>query len=205
MKLPDSIDSYIRTCLPKMEGWCPPDKATSIAVDILNHQPEVCVEIGVFAGRSLLAAALALKENGRGVIYGIDPWTPDASSEGFVEGDANRVWWGKLDHNVIMQQFLDYIALLGVQDSIRVVRKTNREALPEITLVSPIDWLHIDGNHSVELARYDVENYVPLVRSGGRIWFDDVDWGSTASALSLMDNYAQWDVQVGNCARFIRK
>jgi len=205
MRLPEQIDYYIRHRLPKMDGWCPPDKAASIAVDILNKRPKVCVEIGVFAGRSMLAAALALKENNWGIVYGIDPWTPDASSEGFAEGDANREWWGKLDHSPIMQQCLDYIAVLHVEEYVRLIRKTNREALDEIREAAPVDWLHIDGNHASELAKFDVEHYVPLVQPGGTIWFDDVDWGTTAAAQALMDEYATLEVYVGNCAKYRRK
>ena len=40
----------------------------------------------------------------------------------------------------------------------------------------PIDILHIDGNHSEQASYLDVTKWVPLVRSGGWIFFDDMTW-----------------------------
>jgi predicted O-methyltransferase YrrM len=41
-----------------------------------------------------------------------------------------------------------------------------------------IDFLFIDGDHSVEAVRNDWADYSPMVRRGGVIAFHDVDWGA---------------------------
>jgi len=51
-----------------------------------------------------------------------------------------------------------------------------------------IDVLHIDGNHTSEVALSDAEMWFPKVKSGGYIWFDDVNWGSTAKAVNYLDD-----------------
>jgi predicted O-methyltransferase YrrM len=50
-----------------------------------------------------------------------------------------------------------------------------------------IDILHLDGNHSAEASTRDVENYLPRLRRGGYLWFDDVNWPSTFAAQALVD------------------
>ena len=46
--------------VPTMNGWCDPTKANHIFDTVFERNPKVCVELGVFAGRSLIAFALAL-------------------------------------------------------------------------------------------------------------------------------------------------
>ncbi len=49
-----------------------------------------------------------------------------------------------------------------------------------------IDYLHIDGSHSVVNAAEDVLLYVPKVRRGGIVIFDDINWQSTGPARELV-------------------
>ena len=49
-----------------------------------------------------------------------------------------------------------------------------------------IDFLHIDGSHSMINAAEDVILYARKVRRGGIVVFDDVNWQSTAPALELL-------------------
>lgn len=60
------------------------------------------------------------------------------------------------------------------------------EASKAVEVFQEIDMLHIDGNHAHESATGDVNLYVPKVKSGGYIWFDDIDWDSTQGALNTL-------------------
>src|SRR5690348_13441140 len=80
----------------KLEGWTTPERGIEMAELIVEMKPKVVVEIGVFGGRSLIAQALAIRDNerrgyGKGMIYGIDPWKVDYALEG--ENVENQKWW----------------------------------------------------------------------------------------------------------------
>ena len=55
-----------------------------------------------------------------------------------------------------------------------------------VALFDAIDFLHIDGAHSMINAAEDVILYARKVRRGGIVVFDDVNWQSTAPALELL-------------------
>jgi predicted O-methyltransferase YrrM len=209
MNLPPQIDSFIRHIMPKMDGWCEADKAASIARNVLNIQARTCVEIGVFSGRSLVVIALALRELGQGLVYGIDPWLPEASNAGWDDKNdpagANREFWGRAQmYPDMMRQCQAYVDTLGLSSYVRLIHATSEEALPGIQEVAPLDFLHIDGNHSEEASLFDVEHYVPLVREGGSVWMDDLDWLTTRPAQERLAELAQPQIIVRACGHFLR-
>lgn len=193
------LHDYINIYMPRTHGWCTQGKATAISDWVLKNRPQFCVEIGVFAGRSLVAMALALKENGSGVALGIDPWSCDASADGFK--DENAEWWKSINHEEMMHHCDALVKIFGVQPQAQMVRMTNRAAIHlPILRHTPIDLLHIDGNHSEQSSVFDVENYVPLVRSGGSVWFDDTDWQTTKKAQTILLKSCEQVGMVGTCA-----
>ena len=66
--------------LSKLDGWCSEKKARVLCALVSFFRPNVCVEIGVFGGKSLFAMASACYEYG-GTVHGIDPWTKDEALE----------------------------------------------------------------------------------------------------------------------------
>jgi hypothetical protein len=187
-----AVDSYIGNILPKMNGWCTPEKATAMIESVLHLRPSFAVEIGVFAGRSLFAIGVALQTIGHGVVLGIEPWEPLPCAQGLPEDNSNRQWWSELDHHAIEKECYDVRAQLGLENHVLLCKSTSAIVFPSIQALSkilgrsPIDFLHIDGNHSEEVSCQDVQGYLPLVRSGGQVWFDDVDWDSTKPAQQLI-------------------
>jgi predicted O-methyltransferase YrrM len=174
--------------MSELDGWCSEEKA-SILIDfvfLLNAQ--TIVEIGVFGGKSLIPMAFAIKELGNGKVYGIDPWTSAASVEG-MDG-ANKEWWGKLNHDAILKKLRTKIAQFDLQKQIQLIRKTSVNA----PAIMDIDILHIDGNHSDEASMIDVNKWVPLVRKGGLIFFDDINWNNAGLAVEWLDEH---------CIRFV--
>jgi hypothetical protein len=206
MTLPSAVTSFIRTALPKMEGWCSEPKAVSMAARVLAEKPVTCVEIGVFGGRSLCAMAVALRELGQGKAYGIDPWAVSASLEGYPKDDDNAKWWkNNIDHESIYKGCIDWITSLQLDPYIEILRMTNREAFPYVKALPPIDMLHIDGNHSEITSMFDVEHYVPLCSPGAIVWFDDTDWQSTKAAQRRLEDFCTFEVLIGTCGMYRKK
>lgn len=167
--------------MSQLEGWCTKNKA-SILIDIIFMlKPKIIVEIGVWGGKSLIPMAHALKISERGKIYGIDPWSNLASSEG-MEG-VNHDWWSTVDHEAILSHLQSKINEFDLQEQIELIRTTSELAPP----IPNIDILHIDGNHSEKASMIDVQKWVPLVKKGGVIIFDDVTWGTNILAVEWLD------------------
>ena len=170
-----------------LEGWCSDRKAGLLIDLILAKSPDVIVEIGVYGGKSLVPMAHALKANGKGVIYGIDPWSTTASLEDVVN-DSNRAYWGWIDHEAIMRTLIQRIGQFQLHDQIKLIRKTSANADP----IDGIDILHVDGNHSDSTSYLDVTKWVPMMKRGGWIIFDDMTWYengtyTTARAVGWLD------------------
>lgn len=167
--------------MDQLEGWCTREKAAILIDLIFMTKAETVVEIGVWGGKSLVPMAQAIRALGKGQVYGIDPWDPRESVKG-QEG-ANYNWWGSVNHDHILRGLQGKIAEFGLNSQITLVRATSEEAPP----ITGIDLLHIDGNHGEACADLDVKKWVPLVRKGGIIIFDDMTWGTNASAVDWLN------------------
>lgn len=155
--------------IPKLPGWASVDKAQRMAAMVVALRPSVSVEIGVFGGRSFFGLALAHKLLGHGLAIGIDPWSTEAAIEGY-EGD-NLKWWSEQSLDSIHDGFINAIRLNSVQNVTNIIRKKSDDVEPP----SPIDLLHVDGQHSEQAVR-DVKRFAASVREGGLVILDDTSW-----------------------------
>lgn len=171
--------------MSEVQGWTTIDKARLLMEIIFERKPEVVVEIGVYGGKSFLPMALALKHNKKGIAYGIDPWSNEASAEGW--SGVNHDWWLNLDHDAILSGLLKAMDKYQLYNYIKLINTTSQNA-PSI---QNIDLLHIDGNHSEEIALQDVMKWVPLVKPGGLIVFDDTDWSTTQTAVEWLNTHCR--------------
>lgn len=182
----------IREFSATAEGWCRVERALEMAELIVETKPVCVVEIGVFAGGSLVPQALALKENGFGRIYGIDPWSREAAIEqvftdGKITSDAETVaaaWWAEVDLEKMHQLCLQGIWRYCLEEYAVVIRARS-EHCPE--LFTAIDICYIDGSHSEEASCRDVNLYGSKVKSGGFIWIDDANWKTVEKAIGLLE------------------
>ena len=170
------------------KGWCSHEKAVAMYELTRTQQPKVCVEIGVFGARSLAVVAMALRDAQTdgglpGQVWGIDPWTNDAAID-HEENPANRDWWTKVDLDAVRDEAIRRLNASKLLEWARIIVSKSNDAAP---LFHSIDWLHIDGNHNEECSTNDVLLWVPKVRKGGYIWFDDADWPQTRKAISILD------------------
>jgi predicted O-methyltransferase YrrM len=159
------------TYMAQLHGWCSHEAASFFIDLIFKTKPHVIVEIGVWGGKSLVPMALALKANQQGIIYGIDPWSSSDSVQWVME-EVNRDFWSRADHDWVYRDLQQKLTQFDLQAEVKIIRATSEDAPP----IHGIDILHIDGNHSDPASYLDVTKWVPLVKSGGWIIFDDMRW-----------------------------
>jgi hypothetical protein len=166
-----------------IHGWCTVEKRDKLMEIVKELNPKVCVELGVFGGKSLLPVAVASGDDTR--IYGVDAWAVDASLEG-NNNTANDEWWKHIDYDYMFKYTQDLMKDHGVANKVGLLRMTSREAVGSFGDLT-IDLLHQDSNHSEEVSCMEVELYHSKVRDGG-IWvFDDTNWETTKKAQALLE------------------
>ena len=123
-------------------------------------KPKVAVEIGSARGKSACYVGRALKENGSGKVYAIDPHTST---------DWNDI--GSIDTYEVMKK---NIKALGVEKQVVILRDVSQAVAARWTL--PIDIIFIDGDHSYEGVKRDWDLFSPYVTRFGVVVFHDTLW-----------------------------
>jgi hypothetical protein len=174
--------SLISSTVPTMDGWCSLEKACVLASLTLAMKPVSAIEIGIWAGRSLLPVAMAMKVIGSGVITGIDPYSPQESAKSEV-GESEK-WWAAQDHKAIKEKFLAFVRYFQVEPHVRHIEKPSDQV--ELN-INPM-LLHIDGSHTDQAVR-DAERFGKLVPLGGIVVMDDINWqmGGVLRAIDALE------------------
>lgn len=203
------LNNKIENYLPLIQGWCSADKAKKFAEIIVATKPDLCVEIGVFGGSSLIPQALALKQNNKGIIIGIDPWKTEDALEEMIHED-HREWWAKLNIEDVFKHATENLTKFKVANFCKLIRDKAENVVNQFADES-IDVLHIDGNHSEVLSYKDATLYLPKVKIGGYIFFDDIWWTevgnhvTTRKAIGHLLNYCERIDLVNNDCMIMRK
>jgi len=186
--LPDHIHDAIFEYLEHMDGWTTPERGCEMAERILETKAKVCVDIGVFAARSTIAMGFAARQLIDSIVYGIDPWKIDSAIEG-DNVEENAKWWkerSKLEE--MHRQTMHSIWSHRLDQWITIIRSPSQYVHQ---LFPVIDFLNIDGQHSEIASCRDVELYLPKLRSGHYLTFDDTDWDSTQKALTMIEQQCE--------------
>lgn len=186
----DAFRTRITKEYQEFHGWCTVDKACLMYDAILALDTcENIVELGVFAGRSLVALGLAMQtrqqqhlSSPHSSVVGIDAWSKAASLEG-VNAASNDAWWEKIDYLFFKQYTQDKMIANGVAPIVRLIQSTSAAVADQF---SNIDVLHQDSNHSTAVSTAEVHMWAPKIRPGGLWFFDDTDWATTQPAQALL-------------------
>ncbi|MEZ6194662.1 MAG: class I SAM-dependent methyltransferase [Planctomycetota bacterium] len=127
---------------------------------VLRHghrESGVALEIGVFKGCSTVFLSMAARKRGFDRVYGLDLFTgtPSWEQDGLDTYEEAR---GRMEE-------------YGLDRFVALLRGDSRE-LPWET---PIDVLHIDGDHSYEGVANDFRRFTPHLTSRGLVVFEDYD------------------------------
>jgi len=140
------------------------------------------VEIGVLGGASLLYNHDLCKKNGI-EIYGIDPFEDIIIFNGKTEqnSDTEIVNFSRSEsekRRLLLEEIIKKDNL-----NINVIKKTSGEAA-KLFEDNSIGLLHIDGDHSYDGVKKDLNMYWSKIKSGGVIINDDYAWGCCKKAIN---------------------
>lgn len=123
-------------------------------------RPRLFVELGTDRGESYFAFCQSAAENETGTsCVAIDTWRGDSHAGGYDETTFDEVSRHNRQH---------YAAFS------RLLRSTFDDALSSFADGS-IDLLHIDGWHTEEAVRHDLQSWLPKLRAGGILLMHDVE------------------------------
>lgn len=202
----EDLKKGVCDALPNMYGWCTKEKAIEFIDLVLEVKPDICVEIGVFGGKSLFPVASALKFLNQGIVVGIDPWNKDEIIPYFdtVKDKAHIEWWSKVKMDHVYYSCLNMLSQYQLEDYVATLKTTSAFACAAI---GDIDILYIDGNHNETISNRDVQLYLPKVRSGGYIWLNDSLWTDLQSSVDLLSEECDFIkvIDGGNCILFRKR
>lgn len=165
-----------------IQGWLTINEAHGLfEIANLILSDSVVLEIGSWKGKSTCCIASGLK---RGTINCIDPFNC-AGEEG-----SKKIYEANKGDTCLLQQFKKNVANIPSSVNIKVFRGYSNEF---IGAIKDIDFLFIDGDHSIEGCKFDFCNFEKYLKKGGYLAFHDyspdrIDLGPTWVINNLVKN-----------------
>ncbi len=123
-------------------------------------RPRLFVELGTDRGESYFAFCQSVAENNTGThCVAIDTWRGDSHVGGYDETTFDEIAQHNQEHYAVFSE---------------TMRSTFDDARPTFDEGS-IDLLHLDGWHTEEAVRHDLESWLPKLRAGGILLMHDVN------------------------------
>ena len=162
-------------------GGSPLSKTTLMVYLALENNLQNYVEIGVYRGRSFFPMAYAAKRL-NGMAYGIDAFDCETAKEYDLEAafaDQLNQFLESVDFSQIHEDVIHLRQEMALSINSSIIKQTSSAAIKYFRRNGiAIDMLHVDGNHDTKHVWEDVDLYLPLVRNGGLVVLDDIDWDS---------------------------
>jgi predicted O-methyltransferase YrrM len=149
----------------RLPAGIPPERGEQLHAFVREHRPASCLELGVAHGVSALYIAAALEANGAGSLTAVDrvqarsrqPLAGDLVEQAGLSGRVDVVY-----HETSYTWFL--------HDVLRAQR------VDEGTIEPCYDFVFLDGAHTWDVDALAFGLVDRLLRPGGWILFDDLDW-----------------------------
>ncbi|MBO9699274.1 MAG: class I SAM-dependent methyltransferase [Sporocytophaga sp.] len=129
-------------------------------------QGSVCAEIGVYKGDFSKDILRTVKPSR---LHLIDPWK-------YMQEYEDALYGGKAGSQDIMEAIFNNVKRRFDIDILRgsvVINRGLSDAVSKSFNNDYFDWVYIDGNHTYEYVKMDLECYYPKVKKGGFIAGDD--------------------------------
>lgn len=167
-------------------GMCDHEKIRALA-EVFRHTPNGdVIEIGSWWGKSAFVLCWLASCYEIGKLLCVDPWSREHIIQNDEKGFVDRI---PIDTDEAFTLFrlnllpyalgkLNYLRSTSVQAA-RAYRKSSIVTSPEFDVTNfsgRIALLHVDGNHSYDNVRLDIEVWSDLVVPGGWIVIDDYLW-----------------------------
>jgi predicted O-methyltransferase YrrM len=186
-------------------GRCDDTKGIVIKNLIIETNAQLCVEIGVLKGASLMYFAEAL-EITKGKVIGIDPYSMETLYNEIPDKEIQKYTYEVLfNEQIVLDNLYNGLSKVisenNLENTISLVRSKSEDYYTNIEKES-IDILHIDGNHDEEFVTKDIQFYLPLVKKGGYIIMDDTTWPGVINSINnhlnnqtvLINSYNEYSV-----------
>jgi len=148
-----------------IEGWFSYDYIYKHAVETATDN-ELFVEVGSFKGRSSAYLAVEIANSGKKIRFDcIDTWAGSIEHQQGAECEVKEVVDGTL-----YEAFLKNIE--PVKHIINPVRMTSLEAA-KLYEDNSVDFIMIDGEHTYEAVKADIQAWLPKMKNGGVMTGDD--------------------------------
>lgn len=148
------------------------------------------LEIGSWAGSSVVLWASACKKRNKGIVFCMDTW----QGPGNLPVEAHKktlglspknsqtlaaletVWEMRraVKNNRIFRLFLHNVEASGLEDYI-VPLKGSSDTIAKILKPEVFNFVYIDGDHAYSQFKKDLLNYMPVVKNNGIICGDDLE------------------------------
>jgi len=129
----------------------------------LIHEGSVCAEIGVWRG----AFSKKMLKRKPAKLHLIDPWLYIPDYEDRIYGNTNNNSQERMD-----QVYRDICKKFADNPVVQIHRALSDEAVGDFS-DGYFDLIYIDGNHSYEYVKSDIESYLPKIKAGSFICGDD--------------------------------
>lgn len=139
------------------------------------------LEIGSWQGKSTSYLARAVYDSGNGRMFAVDHFKGNIGKENYYAVG------GSLEN--LQVQFENNMRSLNLLDVITVLPYKSSEAYPKIS-DHTFRFLFIDGDHTEDGVKNDIELFCSLVPAGGIVVFDDFD-STFPGVITAAENWIQ--------------
>lgn len=139
------------------------------------------IEVGSFQGKSTIFLGMAVKYSRNGHLYAIDHFKGN-------KGKENYYIINKPDLSDLKVNFLKNIFKANLKNFCTLIDKPNDIAIKKIKNKS-CRLLFVDGDHSKEGVKKDIELFLPKLKRNAIIIFDDYDPHNFCGLVDVVNNF----------------
>jgi len=190
---------YFRKALLKEKGL-----GEAFLEEIASKNPYSFLEVGVFQGVTARNVCELLHDinNGKFKYVGIDLFSLDKTDtyEGWING-TNEVIPGVEQNNFIKKFYFNYILksdpyslkavahlLKKFEKNVDLIKSDSNLALKKIDM-SKVDYVFLDGGHSYETVKNDLELSKAVIKNNGTILCDDYNLHFAPGVKKAIDEF----------------